>query len=806
MQRCLADTEITRLLADDLTADEQVHVEAHLTDCGMCRSRIDLLDDIPEMQGIAGATTLLAMTESPRLRVVMERLLIESQLSTCSANFTASASRDVLPILQPTTRPGFIGRLGDIEVLKVIGRGGMGVVFEGIDSILNRTVAVKVLSPHLVGNGEAKSRFLREAQAAAALSHENVVAIHSIEEADGMPYLVLQFVDGESLAQRLTHEHKLAFPDVANIGIQLARGLSAAHKHGLVHRDIKPANILIEVATGDVRIADFGLAKRSGLDTITVEGTIAGTPAYMSPEQTINADLDARSDLFSLGVVLYEASTGISPFVADSSFVVLDRIRNVNPLPICEVNSEIPAWFGSVVHRLLEKNADDRIQTAAEIVELLANQTTVASAIRLNKYRSRRFFVGATLVGAALVGAIGLLIGLSNFGVKPKLPTFEPPSVGFVVNDPNGTNSIFQSLAEATHLALDGSVIDIYGNGPFITPAISIEGKRLTIRAARGATPRFVPDMTGDQRPSQFLSSDEDLQLEGIEVIWPISVSQTISEDFSQRCVIGNSNGKLSLAYCRIVAGPNAVCVASAGREIDVIHCHLVAQTGACIGWRPTVATVALEQCFLEAKTAFLTMVPSTGGQTTAFQFASNTIVSERTFRIISNNTGSTNLASRKPMAIMAIRNLIASQAIVSFYAVGGFQQNSKASEKMTEMLRNSITWTDDSNVYGQGCMYLAGNPPYQPQAILSSELKSLDQWLSLWKQTKSKSIERKISFNERSNPGDTSMLQLSNTDSQFLPIPPNIGAITANIGPGQAYHDVVRRDHRSTNEPEANK
>ena len=783
----------------DLTADEQVLVEAHLTDCEQCRSRIDLLDVMPEMQGIAGAKTLLAKTESPRLRVVMERLSIESQLSTCSANFTASASRDVLPILQPTTRRGFIGRLGDIEVLKVIGRGGMGVVFEGIDSILNRTVAVKVLSPHLVGNGEAKSRFLREAQAAAALSHENVVAIHSIEEADGMPYLVLQFVDGESLAQRLIHDPKLAFPDVVRMGIQLARGLAAAHKHGLVHRDIKPANILIEVATGDVRIADFGLAKHTGSDTITVEGTIAGTPAYMSPEQTINADLDARSDLFSLGVVLYEASTGISPFVADSSFVVLDRIRNANPLPMCEVNSEIPAWFGSVVQRLLEKNADDRIQTAAEIVELLVNQTTVAPAIRLNKYRSRRLFVGATLVGAALVGAIGLLIGLSMFSVKPKPPTFDPPSVGFVVNGPNGTNSIFQSLAEAIHLALDGSVIDVYGNGPFITPAISIEGKRLTIRAALGATPRFLPDMTGDQRPSQFLSSDEDLQLEGIEVIWPISVSQNLSEDFSQRCVIGNSNGKLSLAYCRIVAGPNAVCVASVGREIELKHSHFVSQTGACIAWRPTVATIGIEYCFLKAKTAFFTMAPSSGGPTTAFQFKSNTIVSERTFSFIANNAGATNMANRRPMTITATRNLIDSQAIVTFYTIGGFQQNSKASEKMNELLRNSVAWKDDSNVYGHGSMYLAGNPPFQPQVILSSELKSLDQWLSFWKQTRSKSIEGKISFKERTNLDNTSMLQLSNIDSPLRPIPPNIGAIPANIGPGQAYHDVFRRTRAAT-------
>lgn len=124
----------------------------------------------------------------------------------------------------------------------------------------------------------------------------------------------------------------------------------------------------------------------------------------------------------------------------------------------------------------------------------------------------------------------------------------------------------------------------------------------------------------------------------------------------------------------------------------------------------------------------------------------------------------------------------------------------------MNELLRNSIAWKDDSNVYGQGSMYLAGNPPFQPHAILSSELKSLDQWLSFWKQTKSKSIEGKISFKERTNPGDTAMMQLSNIDSPLRPIPPNIGAIPADIGPGQAYHDVVRRMLAATEGSEANK
>ena len=224
LPNCPADSVLERLIAGDLAAEEALVLEAHLTQCEKCRTQIEVLGAVPSIEALTGKGTFTAEVDSPSLRGVMERLLIESQLINGSFNFTASPSRDVLPVLQPSVRPGFIGRLGDIDVRRVIGRGGMGVVFEGEDSILNRTVAVKVLSPHLVSDGEAKSRFLREARAAAALTHENVVSIHSINEADGMPYLVLQFVEGESLSERLKREKKLALEDVVRIGIETARG------------------------------------------------------------------------------------------------------------------------------------------------------------------------------------------------------------------------------------------------------------------------------------------------------------------------------------------------------------------------------------------------------------------------------------------------------------------------------------------------------------------------------------------------------------------------------------------------------
>ena len=678
----------------------------------------------------------------------------------------------------------------------------MGVVFEGVDRILNRAVAIKVLSPHLVGDGEAKSRFLREAQAAASLAHENVVAIHAIDEADGMPYLVLQFVDGESLAERLARERKLPFADAVRIGIQTARGLATAHAHGLVHRDIKPANLLLEAATGDVRIADFGLAKRAGFDPITQAGVIAGTPAYMSPEQARDGDLNARSDLFSLGVVLYEACSGDAPFAADSPFAVLDKIRTRDPRAIREVNPDLPAWFGTIVHRLLEKKPEDRIASAAELAGLLDRESAVAPAKRASQFGSRRL-----VLGLAVVGVIGLSIGAAVYFRREDAPPSRPPVVGFVVE---GFAEPYSTLAEAIQAAPDDGVIEVHGDGPYPTPTLTIDGKRLTIRAAPGATPRFVPDVTGDRGPPQFLNTNTDLRLEGIEVIWPTASPQSNLEDVAQRCVVGSSKGKLALTHCRVVAGPFGVCVGSSGREVVVERSHLVSASGACVAWRPTLAAVRVEQGFLEGKVALYASTAASGTAPTRVHFASNTVVAERLLTLVAHSP------VRKSMGITASRNVIDTQLVVALYAFGGFPQGPAASARMTDAIRDAVAWKDESNVYRKGTLYLVGNPPLQPRATLPSDLKSLDKWLVVWKQPAAKSVEGVIRFGERAGPSDTTLLQLMNVDSPSGPLPPDVGAGPSIVGPGkiekssdwspQPVEASAKRpfDGRASNSPQA--
>lgn len=276
-----------------------------------------------------------------------------------------------LRFLGPCSKPGCIGLLGNYEIIEELGRGGMGIVLRGLDTKLNRIVAVKVLAEQLAANPTARRRFLREAQAAAAVTHDHVVRIYAVDDTGPLPYLVMECIEGCTLTEKIEKEGALSVKEILRIGKQLASGLAAAHKEGLIHRDIKPANILLENGVQRVKITDFGLARAIDEVGMTSSGVVTGTPLYMSPEQAAGKPVDFRSDLFSLGGVLYAMCTGKPPFRADSALAVMKRVCEEMPPPIHEVNSNIPDNLVQVIDKLLAKNPDDRFQSAGEVAELL---------------------------------------------------------------------------------------------------------------------------------------------------------------------------------------------------------------------------------------------------------------------------------------------------------------------------------------------------------------------------------------------------------------------------------------------------
>src|SRR4029077_5438205 len=229
----------------------------------------------------------------------------------------------------------------------------------------------KVLSPQLAATSPARKRFLREARASGCVRHENVVQIYAVEE-QPLPYLVMEYIPGQTLQQRVDQTGPLEAPEVLRIGEQIARGLAAAHAQGLIHRDIKPGNILLEEGLEHkLKITDFGLARAADDASLTQSGVIAGTPSYMSPEQAEGRPVDHRSDLFSLGSVLYAMCTGRPPFRAGTSMGVLKRVCEETPTPIRETNPEIPDWLAAVVERLHTKDPAGRFPSAAEVAEVL---------------------------------------------------------------------------------------------------------------------------------------------------------------------------------------------------------------------------------------------------------------------------------------------------------------------------------------------------------------------------------------------------------------------------------------------------
>ena len=253
----------------------------------------------------------------------------------------------------------------------LLGRGGFGVVLKAHDPALGRVVAIKVLAPQLATSAAARVRFAREARAAAAVVHDHVVAIHAVDSWNDLPYLVMPFVAGRSLQERVDRDGPLGVKEVLRIGIQTALGLAAAHDQGLVHRDVKPSNILLENGVERVKLTDFGLARAVDDASLTQSGVVTGTPQYMSPEQARGEAVDHRSDLFSLGSVLYFMCAGHPPFRASSTPAVLRRVSDERPRPLREVNADIPDWLAALIDRLHEKEPARRFASAALVAETL---------------------------------------------------------------------------------------------------------------------------------------------------------------------------------------------------------------------------------------------------------------------------------------------------------------------------------------------------------------------------------------------------------------------------------------------------
>jgi tetratricopeptide (TPR) repeat protein len=304
------------------------------------------------------------------------------------------------------------------KILERLGGGGMGVVYKAQDLQLDRPVALKFLHPDLTRDPEAKQRFIHEAKAASALEHANICSVHEIGDHKSQTFIVMGYYEGETLKSKI-EQGPLAIEEAVDIAVQICHGLTKAHERGIIHRDIKPANVII-TREGDAKIVDFGLAKLSGTSLLTKYGSRLGTVAYMSPEQARGTDVDARSDLFSLGVVVYEMVTGKRPFGGEHEAALMYCILNLDPPAPTSINQNIPSGLEAIILRLLDKSLANRYQTASEVrADLLRLRDQTGPGGRLRKRASdlKRIY-----------GYVGVIIVLAFLGwlVWPQL--FPPAS------------------------------------------------------------------------------------------------------------------------------------------------------------------------------------------------------------------------------------------------------------------------------------------------------------------------------------------------------------------------------------------
>lgn len=367
-QTHLSNEDLQLVLTGDGSKELTRLAEVHLSECDSCRNQIESLaanDDLWER-----AASILT-TET-----IGETIAFSSRFNQRPSNDDLRMTEPTVgylveDLLQPPTHPEMLGRLEHYEIERELGRGGMGVVVKAHDKELHRTVAIKLMAPHLACYGVARQRFAREARSAAAILHPNVIAIHGVNTESNTPWLVMPYIVGPSLEDIVRQDGALEEKDVVCFAMQIAAGLQAAHAQGVVHRDIKPANVLIESGMGRVVITDFGLARAECDASMTQTGWFAGTPNFMSPEQARGVEIDHRSDLFSLGSVMYYMATGKLPFRAEQTMAVFTQIREHYPEPARRSNSSISTPISNLIEHLLSKDPEHRIQSAAEVHQVL---------------------------------------------------------------------------------------------------------------------------------------------------------------------------------------------------------------------------------------------------------------------------------------------------------------------------------------------------------------------------------------------------------------------------------------------------
>ncbi|MCI0639549.1 MAG: serine/threonine protein kinase [Gemmataceae bacterium] len=430
---CPNDQILQRLMLGQLLEVEAEALALHLEECDRCAATVEAQPADDTLVAAARTASGVHEPESHAVQALVERFsrMIGADIRKAAAphnplheveeRTNRPASADLQAILTPPQESDELGRLGPYRVLKILGAGGMGVVFQADDPTLKRLVAIKTLQPSIAANSAARARFLREARAVAAMDDERIVAIHFVGEDRGIPYFAMPLLRGQTLedwlqhVERTTGAGKLPVAEAVRIACETARGLAFAHGRGLIHRDVKPGNIFLKdegTAPARVKLLDFGLARAIDDElSLTHPGMVIGTPAYIAPEQRIGSPTDERCDLFSLGCVLYRMTTGRTPLTAAA--LRTPGPDSTAPVPPHQLNSDVPPELSTLIQQLLAGDPAQRPCSAQAVAEQLATIGQKLTVPALRPVRRlipwRRAGVAAALVLAAVLTVVMLV-------------------------------------------------------------------------------------------------------------------------------------------------------------------------------------------------------------------------------------------------------------------------------------------------------------------------------------------------------------------------------------------------------------
>jgi serine/threonine protein kinase len=406
---CPDKPTLQSLLLGRILGPESEQWEHHVETCPTCvalaasLTGVDALTRETRQAAYGPPVLVIPKAEWPFVEALIERARTLYPSVASEPTDTGSINPAEWRFTAPPRQPGELGCIGQYRVLRLLGAGAMGLVFLAEDERLRRPVALKVLHPRLAEKPDARTRFLREARAMAAIRHDHIVSVYDVNETSEIPFLAMPVLEGLPLGMWLKRHPRPPLTTILRWGREIASGLAAAHERGLVHRDIKPGNLWVETPGAHIKILDFGLARFHRDDArLTAAGVIIGTPAYMAPEQARGDSPDPRSDLFSLGCVLYELCTGMPPFRGDSVLAVLSSLANDHPAPVRIRNNGVPAAVETLVMQLLAKRSTDRPASARQVAARLAELEAAPPGV--DRRRPLRRWLLAAAMGSAVFG------------------------------------------------------------------------------------------------------------------------------------------------------------------------------------------------------------------------------------------------------------------------------------------------------------------------------------------------------------------------------------------------------------------